>query len=525
MADVAQEHVVAANLRAGIVGRVGHQCPVAGCGEWVHGLNADFEDGSRPWRGDILVPSDRWLLHAKIWPEPQARRRQMRGGLWEDYEPHLDAARGLLGLAGFEPGRSLIDWLPVAENGDTPHGEPQGVPGPASAIDWGHRAIEQIPRGIRTRLANFRFGQWRLLRLVARKPATLDLLDSNPALAWALASASAFLEHRPSPIDDAAAADRVGQRQREIAAWLGFPGSEGSVRLLKKVPPDSCGTAPLLELRKLAAVAETAERLRHLRELPATVILAVGSRILGPSLTPAALRDVVEEIARLRNGRSAALHPPNAPQAPAPTIVHLLEDAARVAQMLPGAQPPRPVHSLRALRRRHDELVDQFNQFAEPRGAVVPPPEAMPAEADAPLEPTTTSRGSTRDFPPPPLPPGDGIVPITSRAALTHEGRAQINCVASYVESIRSGEYYVYRVTKPSRATLGLRCDRQGHWHMDQLAGFRNRTVSMELRAHVLQWFHASVRLDPAKLPPAQRPARRRHRAMDDPTNPVLPGL
>ena len=36
-------------------------------------------------------------------------------------------------------------------------------------------------------LAPFRFSQWNLLRLAARNPAALDLIDSNPALAWGLA--------------------------------------------------------------------------------------------------------------------------------------------------------------------------------------------------------------------------------------------------------------------------------------------------------------------------------------------------
>lgn len=523
MGATVEAHEIAASLRAGLVGRVGRHCPVAGRGIWASRLNADFEDGSRPWQGDIYVPNDRWLLLVKTWPDPQTRRRDTRGGHWEDYEPHLDVAHGLIGLAGHEAGRSLVEWLPVAHGNAAPHAGPTATAPTAPVNDWAWRAIGLIPENIRSKLARFRFGQWRLLRLVAREPAVLDLIGSNPALAWAAASAGAFLDHPPND-SERAALEHVGQRQRDIAAWLGFPPNEGSVRLLKKVPPDSCGVVPLLELRKLASNAEAAERLRHLRELPATVILAVGSRILGPSLTPAALRQIVEEIAQIRNGRRS--QPANEPRAPGPTVAHLLEDAAQMAQMLPGANSPRPVHSVRALRRRHDELVDEFNRFAAPREIAPPPPPVAQPQRAAPVAAAAPIIAPAHEFPPPPLPAGPGIEPITTPAGLAHEGRAQHNCVASYADRVLSGSYYVYRVTKPSRATLGLQCERKGCWRIDQLAGPRNQPVSMELRSHVLNWFHACIRkrLEAVgEKPPT--PRRRQNRPPEDPARPLLPGI
>ncbi|HPA17491.1 MAG TPA: hypothetical protein PLU30_07070 [Verrucomicrobiae bacterium] len=480
----------AAERRVDMVGPVGRHYPVAAGGPLARTLNADFEDGARPWSGEVLVPIDRWLLQVGTWPEPVARRRAMRGGPWDDYEPHMDIESGLVGLAAPEPGRSLVEWLPP--------GLDCGAATEAhESFRWSTRAIGRIPEHIRSRLAGFRFGQWRLLRLASRDPAFLDLVDSNPALAWALASAGAFLEKAPRDIEGAALG-RLRHRQRDIAGWLAFPATEAAVRLLRKVPPDSCGVVPLVELRKLAGEAESAERLRHLNELPATVILAAGSRILGPSLTPTALQQIVEEIARLRTGDGRVPHPPATPGS---TVAHLLEDAARMAQLLPGASPPRTVHSLRALRRRHDELVVQFLRFAGPPS-------------------------SERAFPAPPLPPGDGIEPIPKLGQLRDEARQQQNCVASYASRIASGGYYVYRVTRPERATLGLRSDRQGRWHIDQLAGPRNRKVSKELSAHVLTWFHASIAQRPG-VGGGMAPPRRRRRGphLDDPAHPLLPGM
>lgn len=50
------------------------------------------------------------------------------------------------------------------------------------------------------------------------------------------------------------------------------------------------------------------------------------------------------------------------------------------------------------------------------------------------------------------------------------------HCVASYRPDIEAGGYFVYRVTSPVRATLGLRMER-GRWTVDQIRGPGNRRV------------------------------------------------
>ncbi len=141
-------------------------------------------------------------------------------------------------------------------------------------------------------------------------------------------------------------------------------------------------------------------------------------------------------------------------------------------------------------------------------------------------EPQTSPTSSRGSFPAPPLPSGEGIEPIITPAQQVTEGREQHNCVASYAGRIASGSYYVYRVTRPERATLGLRRDRQDRWHIDQLAGPRKRKVSMELRAHIRGWFHASFRhrlAAPGEMPPPRQRTRDPHPG--DLATPMLPGM
>jgi len=91
------------------------------------------------------------------------------------------------------------------------------------------------------------------------------------------------------------------------------------------------------------------------------------------------------------------------------------------------------------------------------------------------------------------LPPIKGTVdiqPVRDTAELVHEGKVQKNCVASYEEQILYGEYFVYRVIKPQRATLGLILDSSKKWtpKIDQLLLKCNRPVSYATREVVENW-------------------------------------
>ncbi len=510
----------AAALRREMLGLIGREAPIGGGVLVTRGINADFDGGERAWHGDVYVLSGSTTLHARPWPDPHARLRLKRPGPWEPHDPHLDVRRGFLGIARPEPSTSLVDWL-------TPARTPQPfTPAEDDQTDWTRRAIGRIPEEVRRRLAPFRFRQWQLLRLISLDIRALDLIAANPALAWALASGPDFVRGNATEVC-AEAVRQIARRQRDIAGWLGFPANESSVRILRKVPPESCGITPLQELRAMAGMPHCAERLRHLRELPAVVILALRSRILGPSLTPAVLEQIVAEIARLRQPSA------NADAARGPTIAHLLEDTARMAQMIPGANAPRPVDSITALRRRHDQLVETFLALSRPRPQEPPVRRPRPHRRPAPapqaadVAPKRQYRGTL--FPPPPFPSSDGIEPITCGAELNREGLEMHSCVRSYYGDICYGRYYVYRITHPRRATLGLKRNYDGTWRIDQVAGIRNHKVSADLYSHVVQWFQKWALSGPARSPrqPPAAPARNPQpaRPPEDPANPRLPGL
>lgn len=506
MADEVEAGVrqTAAQLRAGILGRIARQCPIAAPSHWSHALNADFEDGSRPWQGDIYIVDHGRIGYVQTWPEPYARMREHSTGTWSALEPHLDVGRNHIGFPRPEPGQLPTEWLPPP---------PITAPKPGTApTDWACLAIERIPQTIRRGLAPFRFGQWRLLCLSHNHGAAVDLLGANPALAWAMASAPIFFDRPPRDLQERIAAV-LARRQREIAGWLGFPPIESAARLLRKVRPEACGAAPLLALRRLMSDPTAIESLRHLHELPASLLLVAASHVLRPLLSPA----LIDRIAQQLSARPEAADPAAGDIARAPTIAHLLEDVSRMYQMIPTPPAMRRIETVEALSRFHDELVEQFlaasrptpraearpaDPDPEPRARrrprrVLERPVAAPQIPDAPPAPAPIrkTRRPPGQFPAPPFPGGSGIEPIVDAHSLAQEAAQQHNCVGSYAQRIRYGNYYVYRVaTGLGRATLGLRRDWNGDWRIDQLAGPYNNKVSDDLRSEVVKWFHKCLR-------------------------------
>lgn len=93
-------------------------------------------------------------------------------------------------------------------------------------------------------------------------------------------------------------------------------------------------------------------------------------------------------------------------------------------------------------------------------------------------------------------PPVEGtsfIIPITNNHDLHEEGKAQHHCVASYHARIFRGEYYVYKILKPERATLGIKLIKGCGYTIDQIYLKYNREVTAATRESVMVWFNNAV--------------------------------
>ena len=108
--------------------------------------------------------------------------------------------------------------------------------------------IEAIPQPVLSRITRFTYGQWRLAGLCSRIPEFLELIDSHPALAFALVHAEHFRD-QPTP-SLASLRNKIRLAPVKLAAWLGFPESLETVAILQKILPSACHLEWLLKLRR-----------------------------------------------------------------------------------------------------------------------------------------------------------------------------------------------------------------------------------------------------------------------------------
>jgi hypothetical protein len=331
------------------------------------------------------------------------------------------------------------------------------------------RYFKEIPDDVRAAIASYPCHHWRLLAWMGRcGTAATELSVSNPALAFMVASASAFRDGRGRAAGQAPVMLPY-RRQREILEWLGFPGTELVRHIVRKITHAALDLDRLCALRDRLRVANIVERLAHVPVINASLLsLAADSTIVG--LSPRLL----DEIAR----RPDAVDP------------GLVADTVRMwRQMRPDGPAPEFDRADRIVQ-VHDTLVADLNA-------------------------RRPSRPGKAEFLPP-YPGTDTIVPLTSTLMLREEGRKQHNCVASYNRRVAGGRYAVYRVLRPERTTLGL-VRKRGRWEIDQLKGPCNQAVGVPTYVAVQEWLmqvrRASVQWAGASAGEAGAPARGRDAA------------
>lgn len=307
-----------------------------------------------------------------------------------------------------------------------------------------------IPREVREAVAPYPERHWHLLSLAARcGPPAVDLMRSNPALAWALASSWVF---RINPVQEPLRAARRllarGRVQRDILAWLDFPASETSRRTLRKLDTRSIRVNTLLALRAGMQDADALRLLQHLPTLNHGAIRMACDPVLRPWITPHLLKDVVTT----GDGPYGNLSPDRSEHqyAHAATQLH---DCLRMMGFLEiEHREIGVIRSVHGLAERHDDLVRRLQNRGDRQRA----PLALPP---APFEGTSD------------------IIPLQSEAALLEEGDAMAHCIGSYGPLAATGDTAVYRVLAPERATLAI--ERQGNgWRISELKLARNQDAA-----------------------------------------------
>jgi hypothetical protein len=316
-----------------------------------------------------------------------------------------------------------------------------------------------LPAEIARTLEPFSGRQWNLLVLIHRKPEALELAQSNPALAWCMANCDEF---RSIYLQSAAdwAKWHVGNKQIEILEWLGFPATDSTVKVLRKLTPSCIDPASMRMLANTLGNDERAAKmLGHLSRINAGALRLCCYRrltdLISPSLVNEAANDPHEE--------------EDSPRA------DLLLDTLRLWDTLDLSGSRSVFGSLQRIQTVHDELLTEYQrQLSTQR--------------------EETRRRRRRQFPLPPIPGNDDIVPLCGKSELEKESKEQNNCVGSYYKQILSTrDLFVYKVLRPQRATLALLCS-DGTWRRGELKASGNQTVRPDTKSAVDSWLKKHLR-------------------------------
>lgn len=312
--------------------------------------------------------------------------------------------------------------------------------------------------------------QWNMMLFLRDSKEARDLAVSNPVLAYALAN-NAEVRGVSDRVTFYFAARNVRRRQRSICEALGFPGTEAFVRLLRKIPPETCSPSMLRVLQKtVRRDPAILTCLGHLQKITPGIVYLAGNEDVSRLVTPKLLAE------------AAGAPDDTMAETVAEQLFKILSCANRIepAPTIPKLQSARAVGNL------HECLALEV-AAAQARALQAQEQEIARARARraAALERKRTA--SVRIFPPPPFPGNDDIVPISNEADLKMESTRQNNCVQSYAPKIATSGPYIYRVLSPERATLAIAKTRRG-WVIEQIKASRNRDVRPGTLETVQRW-------------------------------------
>jgi len=299
-------------------------------------------------------------------------------------------------------------------------------------------------------ISQFGEGHLRMMQLFGSSIPAWDLAESNPALAFLLATHAQRPGRRPCAI--ARGLLERGTRQRQIQRHLGWEDTRSARRMLCRVPAESVTVEGLRFLKTALESPPARAAISHTPRLNACVLRIAADPTLQPSCAPGFL----EEIGNTKDGDRF------------PGAAYRLRECVRLYPVVHprGGRPLGPVRSMKELKTLHCELVRDAARVSGLGGL---------------------------QFPKPPI-PGTGVVrPLRSIQSLIAESNRQRNCVADCGWEVLSSRSYFYAVhAQGQRATLKV-SQKRGAWVVGQLLAKANGPVSWHAEALVNEWIRSPL--------------------------------
>ena len=394
--------------------------------------------------GTLYIADAKGQIGVHAWDTPYAQRRLWHNK-WKRYVPEFRLVKP------YRPSRRKVAAL------DNPDQLPLGIDCPqkprrVTVAEGKRKAFDSfrfaLPKELARGIEDFRNHQWWMIVMVSllESPA-LDLLKSNPILAYMLANNRSYQEMLLDKARRARALKLVCLKQRELLGKFTYPNSQRMVSIIRKIRPQSVDPEALWALNSTIKDEEVEKALLHLSTINGGVLSLVSSPALNGTYSGKLLREISES-------RREDYYP----------FTSQMMDEINYMFRLARPGTPTPVfRSLARVQQCHDEVAVDF------------------------LRVSSTKLKYCR-IPRPPLPGTDSIVPLTSIPQLKTEGKNQRNCVGSYAHRISHRKTYIYKVLAPERATLSIVKTSGGTWRIGELRCAGNTEVKVQTRKAVQVW-------------------------------------
>ncbi len=362
-----------------------------------------------------------------------------------------------------------ISWINIIEGEIEPHHNP--FEASLFPIEFmGHDILNpwraQIPNHIMQRLKRYRGNPFGMLNICSRYSQANDLFTHSPTLFWLL-----FMHVQNHSGNELEFIQLCQQKQTKILKFMGYPAKKSAIKLISKMQFKHYTKKEQALIMQILHLDYDA--INHRAAVSFTLIAFVTQC---PELINSPfIRQWEDETS------DSSAHNNRVTNTKINDLVGDVQDIRRMAQGKPNKKfilrALAQAYTRKSIKRLHDKLVEQLNNE-----------HALPINAHRNSSPIHTYQ-----YPAPPIKSSTHITPIISYPQLQQESRQQQHCVVSYHQDIAQGAYFVYRVLKPERATLGIKikhtANNQLTLTIDQLRGYRNKAVTPETTARVLTWF------------------------------------
>ncbi len=414
----------------------------------------------------IISSSKASILQLKQWkPDPASLREE----IWFDdinkylYIDFRKTCATCLKIATWDNGLYVERWNQVLETWESEEWDP-GIPIPlpkAGMVFSLDEFFSDIPKEVIRAITPFKWRQFVLLRMIRHFPETMELLQSNPLLAWFCADSIAEIEIPVSEVRNL-----LMKKRRDICGFIGLSSTDAMVKLLGKMRAEEYSQELLNDLKSLLHEKENVIRLRHVKHIPADEILNLYSRF---DYMIWALSTVD------KNGKTVWSEMLDSATK---FGYRIWSDTKALGKDLCVDNPQKRMSLCKTFRELHKLHNDWSAKLSIER-------------AHWRAEEFFKEHG-TYSFPNPPIAGDLDIVPITTISDLLNEGADMRHCVGSYADSIMDGDCYIYQVLKPQRATLEITKSGEG-MRISQLKLICNGEPSLETWSKVKMWLTSAL--------------------------------